>query len=318
MTNPLITKHRSLLPGQVFRLPSRGVFYKDKGILSDDVQNGEVLVNRMRLREELAMKSVDAIFQGTAITETLNYCVPQILDPSRLVSEDIDYLLTAIKKLTHGNYITYRDKCFDVNRNVDDESDSDVVNENAKRELEGVEFEDLIQRHMEQENLEEQGETSVVNKEIRGEFCEFQIPISHFLDNCKEINEETFEDDYVTDFNGFTLYVKPISLMDFKELSTLRLEEKKINSEEDYIKYITKFSNMHICSRLAKVDDIEDREMIYEWVDSLGVKEREDLFKKLTDISDWGINFEYEVTCTRCGITKKTDQSYINPLYFFF
>jgi hypothetical protein len=310
--NPLIAKSRSILPGEVFRLPSRGVFYEGKNILSDDVKDGEVTVYRMRLREELAMKSVDAIFQGTAITETIKYCVPQILDPSQLVSEDIDYLLTVIKKITHGNFITYRDRCFSKTDNDSDSSNTEeITKENATRALEESDFESIVANL---ENAEEERK----NIEIKSDFCEFQIPISHFLNNCKEVNVDTIEEDYITEFNNFRIHIKPISLNDFKELSTLRLEEKNINDDEQYVQYLNKFSNVHLCARISQVDDITDKKIIYEWIDSLPTQDRETLFDQIAKSTDWGINFEYEVKCQKCGMTKMTDQSFINPLYFFF
>lgn len=322
--NPLLAKQKSILPGQTFRIPSKGVFYENQGILADEVVDGEVAVYPMRLKEELSMKSIDGIFQGTAITDTIRYCVPQILKPEKLASEDIDYLLTAIKKISHGNYITYRDKCFDPNKELEEGESSkekDILGENATAEFESQESvfdlakEDRVLN--EDELAKVNNPDDITTKEIRSDECEFNIPISYFLENCKEIDVNSYEQDYIRDFKQFTIHIKPLSFIGFKDLSTLRVQENRKLTDQEYIEYVTEFSNRNIVNRLAKVDDVTDYNMIYEWVDSLNTNERAELFKIIAEASSWGINFDYEITCQKCGMKKKTNQSHINPIYFF-
>jgi hypothetical protein len=109
--NPLLQKlHR--IPGETFRLPTRGVFYKN-GEIDESVVNGEVVVYPMTGHEELIMKSPDMVFQGTAIDRVIKRCVPGVLKPLDMSSNDIEFLLACIRKVTHGEFIKVFYKCDD-------------------------------------------------------------------------------------------------------------------------------------------------------------------------------------------------------------
>lgn len=333
--NPLIEKSRSVIPGTTFRLPSMGYFYENTNILHEDVVDGEVIVYPMRLREELAMKSSDSIFQGSAVTNTIRYCVPQILEPEKLASEDVDYLLTVIKKMTHGNQITYRDVCFDEERlkKIEDRKQKkyqDASEEMAKNELsdsirnEEYEIKDdnvddleiLFEKMREsEEQLNETQDREEI--EIDNGICEFQIPIDHFINTSKPINPDNIEDSTTFTFENFNIICKPLTFEDVKEISMLKVTDESKMSTEEFVDFATKFSNENISRRIKKIDDIEDYNTIYEWVESLSLNQRTELYNKLSESLGWGIDFNYEITCPKCGISKMTDQSYINPLYFF-
>lgn len=102
-TNPLL--RRVKLPGESFTLPSRGLLY-DEGVLSADTINGEIHVYPMTAIDELVMKSADKLFSGDAVRETFARCVPQVNDTSRLFAKDVDFLLTALFKVSYGPTIS--------------------------------------------------------------------------------------------------------------------------------------------------------------------------------------------------------------------
>lgn len=313
MTNPLIEKSRSILPGTTFALPSRGVFYDDT-VLSPDVIDGEVLVYPMRLKEELALKSLDALFQGTAVTDAIKYCVPQVLDPDKLITDDIDYLLTVIKMQTHGNIFKYRIKCLgdtDIHDNINDDMDKDTISSELSDESR------TDTPHSYEEFSDNDGGVGVVEEEIVSEFCEFDIPLDHFLSTCKPINPETVHDNMIISFKNFTIHTRPLTFKDVRDISLLRLEDREDMTQVEYAAYASKFSDMNLFKRIEKVDDIEDRGIIEEWVSTLTLGERTEIFGKIADSMDWGINFSYTVHCDRCGVSTETDQSYLNPVYFF-
>lgn len=108
--NPLLQKLKKKIPGETFRLPSRGLFYKNAE-LDPEVEDGEVVVYPMTTIDELMMRSSDMLFQGTAITEVIGRCVPQILKPGRLIASDIDFLLTALRKVSYGPTLPIPHKC---------------------------------------------------------------------------------------------------------------------------------------------------------------------------------------------------------------
>jgi len=336
-TNPLVEKRKRALPGVTFRIPSRGEIYQP-GVLAEHVVDGEVLVYPMRLREELKMKSLDSIFQGSAVSETVSYCVPDVLKPELLCPTDIDYLMTAIKKQTHGDNFRYKDICMKIEKMVDR---SKVLEETAVEEFEELQRSPEPESNL--DNISEQLRTldnavDDTNGEAEGKeerpfdpvldnvnnlgtiskFCEFDIPLSHFIDTVKELDPEIYEEKKRFEFMGFDIELQQISFNSFKEISNLRLKENPEEmAENQYFDYINKFSNINIARRIRLVDNISDQTQIEEWVDSFNLDERIKLLGTITSAYDWGINFDYTLSCSSCGKTKKLDMSYLNPLYFF-
>lgn len=103
--NPLLERAR--LPGQTFTLPSKAVFYT-QGEVDDSVitSKGEVMVYPMNTLDEIYMKTPDKLINGTAITDVFKRCIPQINQPTELLSKDVDFLLICLRKVTYGD--TYR------------------------------------------------------------------------------------------------------------------------------------------------------------------------------------------------------------------
>jgi hypothetical protein len=108
--NPLLS--RLMIPGETFRLPSQGLFYTNSE-LRDDVEGGEVHVFPMTAYDEIIFKTPDMLLSGKAIDEVFKRCIPQILEPRKLLSKDVDYLITCLRVITYGSDIslTYTHDC---------------------------------------------------------------------------------------------------------------------------------------------------------------------------------------------------------------
>lgn len=98
-TNPLLAKIR--LPGRIFQLPSRGIFYTN-GELDDSVKDGEIHFHPMTALDEINMKNPDQLFSGRAVQEVLPRCCPQIKKPGELLSKDIDAVMLFLRTVTYG------------------------------------------------------------------------------------------------------------------------------------------------------------------------------------------------------------------------
>ena len=107
--NPLLDKLNKM-PGVTFRLPSKGLLYKN-GELATDVKDGEVVVYPMTTLDELYMKTPDMLFQGTAIEHVFKKRIPQIKKPMELFGNDVDFLLTALRKVSYGDFIPIKHRC---------------------------------------------------------------------------------------------------------------------------------------------------------------------------------------------------------------
>lgn len=108
--NPLLARVR--LPGETHTLPSKGLFYKN-GELADEAVNGEVHIFPMTTIDEITLRSSDLLFSGEAVQQIFERCIPQIKQPKRLLSKDVDFLLTVLRKISYGDQfeITYRHTC---------------------------------------------------------------------------------------------------------------------------------------------------------------------------------------------------------------
>lgn len=109
LKNPLLDRLNKL-PGETVRLPSLGKFY-ESGELADDVRNGEITLNAMTMTDEILMKTPDMLFQGTAIETVLRRCSPQILKPLDLLTSDVDYILTHLRRISFGTSVDIKYVC---------------------------------------------------------------------------------------------------------------------------------------------------------------------------------------------------------------
>lgn len=108
--NPLLA--RLQIPGETFRLPSQGLFYRN-GELAADVKDGEVHVFPMTAYDEIIFKTPDMLMSGKAVDEVFRRCIPQVLKPRELLSKDVDFLVTCLRVITYGPEITltYQHNC---------------------------------------------------------------------------------------------------------------------------------------------------------------------------------------------------------------
>lgn len=96
--NPLVGYFRK--PEVYIALPSQGKYYK-QGVL-DLPPNGELGIYPMTARDELVLKTPDALLNGASTVEVIRSCVPAISDPWEVPSIDMDALLIAVRIATYG------------------------------------------------------------------------------------------------------------------------------------------------------------------------------------------------------------------------
>lgn len=99
--NPLLSKVK--LPGRVFTLPSKGLFYKPGEVLSESVRDGEIQVKPMSGLTEVKLRSADLLLSGKIIQEVCQECVPEILHPEKLITKDVDALFVFLVMSTYGS-----------------------------------------------------------------------------------------------------------------------------------------------------------------------------------------------------------------------
>ena len=105
--NPLKKFYRQ--PQLYIKLPSAGKWWPE-GSLQKNVTN-EYPVLAMTAKDELSMKTPDALLNGQATVDVIQSCIPNIKDAWHTPICDIDFLLIAIRLATYGNRMEFTSIC---------------------------------------------------------------------------------------------------------------------------------------------------------------------------------------------------------------
>ena len=105
-TNPLGKYYRQ--PQIYIKLPSGGRYYPKE--VYTPTETGEIPILPMTAKDEMAFKTPDAMINGQSTVDVIKSCVPNLLDPWKMVNYDTDAVLLAIRIATYGETmdITFR------------------------------------------------------------------------------------------------------------------------------------------------------------------------------------------------------------------
>lgn len=112
--NPLQAYFRTA--GLYISLPSKGEFNTPEEI--DIPENGELAVYPMTAKDEILMRTPDALMNGATTVEVIESCVPAIKNGWKLCALDIDMILVSIRIATYGEHTEIKGvcpKCFEEN-----------------------------------------------------------------------------------------------------------------------------------------------------------------------------------------------------------
>jgi hypothetical protein len=105
--NPLSQYFRQ--PSIYLRLPSLGKFYPP-GTL-EMTPTGEFPVYPMTAIDEITYRTPDALFNGQAVVDVIQSCVPAIKNAWAVPSIDVDSILVAIRIASYGHDMDFDTKC---------------------------------------------------------------------------------------------------------------------------------------------------------------------------------------------------------------
>lgn len=107
MTN-ILTKYQRNAKAYI-KLPSGSNYYNGQVELAMD---GTLGVRAMTARDELLLKSPDALLNGAAITNIISSCCPGIkISPKDLIAPDVEVILLAIFNVSYGDNLEFTSKC---------------------------------------------------------------------------------------------------------------------------------------------------------------------------------------------------------------
>ncbi|MCX7596531.1 MAG: hypothetical protein N2235_22840 [Fischerella sp.] len=105
--NPLIKHFRQ--PAIYITLPSRGNFWDPSAI--NLPPTGEIPVYPMTTKDEILIRTPDALMNGQGVVDVIQSCVPNIKNAWAMPSVDVDAVLIAIRIASYGNEMEIDAKC---------------------------------------------------------------------------------------------------------------------------------------------------------------------------------------------------------------
>jgi|TARA_R110002124_G_scaffold281373_1_gene455521 hypothetical protein len=257
--NPLRKYFRQ--PKVYITLPSRGKYYAE-GVL-DMPSTNELPVFAMTAKDELIIKTPDALLNGQATVDIIKSCIPNIIDPWAMPSVDLDATLIAIRIATYGEILelstkvpgTGEDRKFDVDlRQMLNKLVTPVFNDDVTIAGIDVKIQPLTYREYTDSNLktfEEQRIFSLVNDDDMDDATKLSRFTTSFkkLTNltinmlCKSIKSITIEDTVVTNQEHIQEFIDNVDKEFFKGITDhldlqreqFAIEPLKVRSSEEDI-----------------------------------------------------------------------------------
>jgi len=106
-SNPLVKHFRQ--PAIHMKLPSGGKFWPEGTI--DLPITGELPVYPLTARDEVTLRTPDALMNGSGVVDVIHSCCPNIKDAWKMPSIDIDAVLIAIRIASYGNQMDVDTAC---------------------------------------------------------------------------------------------------------------------------------------------------------------------------------------------------------------
>lgn len=105
--NPLSKHFRQ--PAIYAKLPSGGRFWPDNTL--DLPVTGEVAFYPMTARDEITIRTPDALLNGQGVVDVIHSCCPNIKDAWQMPSIDVDAVLLNIRIASYGNSMDFDTTC---------------------------------------------------------------------------------------------------------------------------------------------------------------------------------------------------------------
>lgn len=107
LANPLSKHFRQ--PAIYLKLPSQGRWYPNGSV--DLPVTGEIPVYPMTVKDELTLKTPDALMSGQGMVEVVKSCCPNIKDPWNMPAVDLDPVFIALRLASYGEGMDIKATC---------------------------------------------------------------------------------------------------------------------------------------------------------------------------------------------------------------
>lgn len=106
-SNPLAKHFRQ--PSIYLKLPSQGKYWPEDAI--ELGVNGDIPVYPMTTKDEIILRTPDALMNGEGVVKTIESCCPNIKNAWAIPNGDIDAILIAIRIASYGSDMNVDSKC---------------------------------------------------------------------------------------------------------------------------------------------------------------------------------------------------------------
>lgn len=105
--NPLAKHFRQ--PALYIKLTSDGEFWPDGAL--ELSATGELPIYPMTTKDEITLRTPDALINGTSVVKVIESCAPSVKDAWKMPSVDVDSTLIAIRIASYGPSMSVTSKC---------------------------------------------------------------------------------------------------------------------------------------------------------------------------------------------------------------
>ena len=127
-TNPLTAHFRQ--PAIYIKLPSNGKWWGEDSL--DMPPNGELPIYPMTSKDELLLRTPDALMNGSGVVGVIQSCCPNIKNAWLMPGVDVDTVLIAIRIASYGHKMDFNSTCPHCKEENEYALDLRVINDSIK------------------------------------------------------------------------------------------------------------------------------------------------------------------------------------------
>jgi len=276
--NPL--KHLYRSKTVYISLPSKGKYYPSGIDLSVD---GELGLMPMTTSDEIKLKSPDALFNGEAMFEMLQSCVPDIKNPKEIPACDLDVILFGIRIATSGDMLEITSKCPHCEESHDYEVNLPVIMASAKgiQDQNWIDIDEKTRVYVRPYSL-----MSQIKSNIR-QFHNYRMEAT--------LNQDSMKDDEKAElFNTILAAATGITV----ELCASNILKVELTDENQ------------------KKTEVAETNHIYEWVNNMDSATYKKIINLIKTLGNAQIESDTTIKCAGCTKDYKTVID-LDPITFF-
>ncbi len=143
----------------------------------------------------------------------------------------------------------------------------------------------------------------------------YSINLQNIIKSTQKFDPTSIETEYSVKLpNGQNVLIKPMIYKDVLQFYDMTASQKTNTKTDEELEQM--LLDM-MTSLIQSVDNITDPNLIFEWLKQLNLGWKKLIEKSITNVTEWGVNYNTVHTCKDCG-EEMTITITANPIDFFF